>query len=361
MLTKEREKLFKDLTQAAGVSGFEDEIRDVIKGYLPNNVKIDYDNTGSLLVTKPGLSSHPKIMLSAHMDEVGFMVSRISEEGFIYFAPVGMWWPHIMLAQRVVIKSKQGDVPGFIGAKPPHLLSPDDQKKMQDIHEMFIDIGAADEKEAREVFGVRPGDAVVPDAHYKAMKNPKLLMAKAWDNRVGCALYLELIKAFSEEDHPNTLVFSFTTQEEVGLRGAETAAAAVQPDACLVFDGCIANDFPGVRKSELPVALGEGANLIIMDRSHIPNKKMRDFAFSVAEEQEIPLQPATLLGAGTDTGKILLHDKGVPSVALGVPRRYTHSHTSIIHYDDYENTFLLHMALIQRMNEEMVKSFTDFS
>jgi putative aminopeptidase FrvX len=360
MLTDERKRMFKDLTEASGIAGFEDEIREVIKSYLPEDVDISYDKTGSLLVRKEGCKNQPVVMLSAHMDEVGFMVSHISPEGFIYFVPVGMWWQHVMLAQRVIVQSSKGNVPGFIGAKPPHLLSADDQKRMQEIHEMFIDVGAESAEEVIHDFGIRPGCPVIPDAPYKEMFKSDLLLAKAWDNRVGCALYIDLLKSLKDVDHPNTLVFAFTTQEEVGLRGAETAAAAIDPDACIVFDGCIANDFPGVRKGEPPVALGKGPNIIIMDRSHIPNRKMRDFAFSVAAEENIPLQPATLLGAGTDTGKILLHGQGVPSIALGVPRRYTHSHSSIIHYHDYESIFLLHMSLLQRMDAQTVDSFTAY-
>ena len=360
MLTEERKQMFKELTEAAGIAGFEDEVRDVLKRYLPAEVDVFYDKTGSLLVRKNGSKDHPVIMLSAHMDEVGFLVSHISPEGFIYFVPVGMWWQHVMLAQRVIIKSIKGDIPGFIGAKPPHLLSPDDQKRMQEIHEMFIDVGASSDEEVRNDFGIYPGCQIVPDAAFKEMYKKDLMLAKAWDNRIGCALYIDLMKSLKGVDHPNTLVFAFTTQEEVGLRGAETAAASINPDASIVFDGCIANDFPGVRKGEPPVALGKGPNIIIMDRSHIPNRRMRDYAFTIAEKEGIPLQPATLLGAGTDTGKILLHDKGVPSIALGVPRRYTHSHSSIIHYQDYENVFLLHMALLQSMDQKTIESFIAF-
>ncbi len=360
MLTEQRQLMFRELTEASGVSGFEDEVRSIIKKYLPSDIEIRYDKTGSLLVVKPGCEKNPVIMLSAHMDEVGFMVSSISPEGYIHFAPLGMWWPHVMLAQRVFIQTKKGKIPGFIGAKPPHLLAAEDQNKMQDINDMFIDVGAENAQDAVENFGIHPGCPVVPDAEFKLLHNKDYMIAKAWDNRIGCALYLDLLRSLKDVDHPNTLVFAFTTQEEVGLRGAETAAAAVHPDACVVFDGCIANDFPGLTKNEPRVALGEGPNLIVMDRSHIPNHRMRDFAFQVAAEESIPLQPAMLMGAGTDTGKITLHDQGVPCIALGVPRRYTHSHSSIVHYQDYENAFLLHMTLLQRLDRSTVDSFTAF-
>jgi endoglucanase len=288
------------------------------------------------------------------------MVSHITTDGFLHFVPIGGWWAHVMLAQRVIIRTRKGDVPGFIGAKAPHLLTLEDRSKMVEINSMFIDIGAESKEEAYNSFGVNPGDPVVPDVCYKPMKNPELMMAKAWDNRVGCALYLELIDHFTKNKHPNTLIFAFTTQEEIGLRGAGTAAATVKPDACVVFDGCIANDYPNIKPGEPPVKLGCGPNLIIMDSSHIPNWRMRNFAFDIAKGEGIPLNPATLLGAGTDTGRILLYEQGIPSIALGVPRRYTHSHTSIIHHRDYSDALKLHEQLILRLDDSAVSGFKKF-
>lgn len=168
-------------------------------------------------------------MVAGHLDEIGFMVSSIDDKGFLSFQTVGGWWEQVMLAQRVTVMTRGGNIPGVIGSKPPHILKPEARKKSVDKKEMFIDIGASSKEEALE-FGVRPGDFVVPVCEFTVMKNEKYLMAKAWDNRIGCAIAIDVLRGLRGVNHPNTVYGVGTIQEEVGLRGARTSAHLIQPD-----------------------------------------------------------------------------------------------------------------------------------
>ena len=195
-------KMFKELTDAKGIPGNEKEPRNVMKKYItPYADEVVYDNLGSLIAKKTGMHG-PKIMVAGHLDEIGFMVTKIDENGFIYFQTTGGWWSQVMLAQRVTIMGSKGDVTGVIGSKPPHILSPEARKKPVQIKDMFIDIGASSKEEAKS-FGVKPGDSVVPYFEFTPLKNEKMLLAKAWDNRIGCAIAIEVLKQLQDSEHPN--------------------------------------------------------------------------------------------------------------------------------------------------------------
>ncbi len=351
--------LLKELTDASGVSGYEHEVRQVIRRHIAPYATIEQDNLGSIVCRKEGSQSSPRIMLPGHIDEVGFMVSHITEKGFLKFVPLGGWWEQVMLAQKVVVKGSKGDVVGLVGSKPPHILSPEERKKMVEKKDMFIDIGASSAEEAKTVFGVKPGDPIIPVSPFEPMRNPKLIMAKAWDDRIGCALFIEVIKRLQALEHPNTVYGVGTVQEEVGLRGAQTSAAVVNPDVCLTLEVSIAGDTPGMNKDEPPTEkLGQGPVILLADGSAIPNIALRDLAVATAEANGIPYQHSVMMGGGTDSGKIHMYSRGVPSLVIGVPTRYIHSHTGIIHTDDYENAIRLLVAMIQRMDAATVRSFT---
>src|SRR5699024_10210456 len=179
--------MLKELTDAKGIPGNEKEPREVMETYLKPYSDEEYtDNLGSLIGKKTGETDGPKTNVAGHLDEVGFMVKRIDKEGFIYFQTVGGWWSQVMLAQRVTIMGSKGDVTGIIGSKPPHILSAEARKKPVEIKDMFIDVGASNKEEA-ESFGIKPGDSIVPYFEFTPLKNENMLLAKAWDNRIGCA------------------------------------------------------------------------------------------------------------------------------------------------------------------------------
>src|SRR5699024_8371105 len=220
--------MLKDLTDAKGIAGHEKEPREVMEKYIsPYADEVYTDNLGSLIASKVGDSNGPKVMVAGHLDEVGFMVTRIDENGFIYFQTVGGWWSQVMLAQRVTIMSNDGDITGIIGSKTPHILSHEARKKHVDIKEMIIDIGSTSKVEVIN-YGVKLGDTVVPYFEFTKMKNEKMLLAKAFDNRIGCALAIDVLKGLRNENHPNTVYGVGTVQGEVGLRVGGTSAYMIQ-------------------------------------------------------------------------------------------------------------------------------------
>lgn len=348
--------MLKDLTDAKGVSGHEKEARDVMESYIkPYADELYTDHLGSLIAKKSGQDHGPKIMVAGHLDEVGFMVTRIDDEGFVYFQTIGGWWSQVMLAQRVTIMTKKGDVTGVIGSKPPHILSPEARKKPVKIEDMFIDIGASSKEEAQE-FGVKPGDSIVPYFEFTQLKNEKMLLAKAWDNRIGCAIAIEVLKQLQEEDHPNVVYGVGTVQEEVGLRGAKTAAHTIQPDIGFAVDVGVAGDTPGIPDRDADSELGKGPQIILYDASMISHKGLRELVVETADENNIPYQYASMAGGGTDSGSIHLTANGVPSLSITIATRYIHSHAAILHRDDFEHAVRLIVETIKKLDQDQLKN-----
>src|SRR5699024_4936268 len=243
-------KMFKDLTDARAISGDEKEARIVMEEYIkPYADDVYTDNLGSLIAKKTGNASGPKIMIAGHLDEVGFLVTRIDDNGFIYFQTIGGWWSQVMLAQRVTILGSDGDVTGVIGSKPPHILTPEARKQPVKIEDMFTDVGASSKEEA-EKFGIRPGDSIVPYFEFTPLKNEKMILAKAWENRIGCAIAIDVLKELQNEEHPTTVYGVGTVQEEIGLRGAKTSAHKINPDIGIGVDVGVAGDTPGITDKE---------------------------------------------------------------------------------------------------------------
>lgn len=350
--------MLKDLTDAKGIPGNEKEPREVMTKYIaPYADEVTTDGLGSLVAKKVGQEDGPKIMVAGHLDEVGFMVTRIDDKGFIYFQTVGGWWSQVMLAQRVTIVTNKGEVTGLIGSKPPHILSPEARKKPVDIKDMFIDIGASSREEVTE-WGVRPGDMVVPYFEFTVMNNEKMLMAKAWDNRIGCAIAIDVLKNLKSEAHPNIVYGVGTVQEEVGLRGAKTSAQKIKPDIAFAVDVGIAGDTPGVTDKEAMGKMGKGPAIVLYDASMVSHKDLRDFVTKVADENNIPYQFDAIPGGGTDAGSIHVTVNGVPALSIAIPTRYIHSHAGILHRDDFENTVKLITEVIKKLDRETVDRIT---
>ncbi|MDP4163399.1 MAG: M42 family metallopeptidase [Bacillota bacterium] len=350
--------MLKELTDARGIPGNEREAREVMKKYIePYADEITTDGLGSLIAKKTGKEGGPKIMVAGHLDEVGFMLTQIDDKGFLRFQPVGGWWGQVMLAQRVTIITKKGDVIGIIGSKPPHVLSAEARKKPVDIKDMFIDIGASSREEAME-WGVRPGDMVVPYFEFTVMNNEKMLLAKAWDNRIGCAIAIDVLKQLKDAEHPNVVYGVGCVQEEVGLRGARTAATKIQPDIGFAVDVGIAGDTPGISEKEAMSKMGKGPQIVLYDASMVSHKGLRDFVTDVADELSIPYQYDAIPGGGTDAGTIHLTHNGVPALAICIATRYIHSHAAMLHRDDFENSVKLIVEVIKRLDRETVDKLT---
>ncbi|MEH7417194.1 M42 family metallopeptidase [Neobacillus drentensis] len=350
--------MLKDLTDAKGIPGNEREVREVMKKYIaPYADEITSDGLGSLIAKKVGKEGGPKIMVAGHLDEVGFMITQIDDKGFLRFQTVGGWWGQVMLAQRVTIVTRNGEVTGIIGSKPPHVLSAEARKKPIEIKDMFIDIGASSREEAQE-WGVRPGDMVVPYFEFTVMNNEKMLLAKAWDNRIGCAIAIDVLRQLQGVDHPNVVYGVGNVQEEVGLRGAKTATYKIEPDIGFAVDVGIAGDTPGISEKEAMSKMGKGPQIVVYDASMVAHKGLRDFVTDTADELNIPYQFESIPGGGTDAGSIHLTHNGVPALAITIATRYIHSHAAMLHRDDYENAVKLIVEVIKRLDRETVDKIT---
>lgn len=345
--------LLKELTEAPGVPGFEDAVRKILEKHLSGIADLSKDRLGSLIAKKEGDSLGPRIMFAGHMDEVGFMVTMITDDGYLKFQQLGGWWDQVMLAQRVSIHTEKGVLTGVIGSKPPHILSPEERKKMVEKKDMFIDIGVEDKAEAMEA-GVRPGDPVVPICPFEPLANDRYVMAKAWDNRFACGLVVEILRRLNNEHHPNIAYGVATVQEEVGLRGATTSTFVVEPDIGFAFDTSIAGDTPGVRDDEARGKLGGGPVILLYDASMVSHRRLRNFVISVAEDIGVEIQFDSMSGGGTDAGRMHLYGAGVPSLVVCASVRYIHSHAGILHLDDFEETARLMTEVIKRLDQEEV-------
>jgi len=293
------------------------------------------------------------------MDEIGFMVKHVTKEGFIKFTPLGGWWDQVLLAQRVLIKTSKSDVVGIIGAKPPHLLSAEERKKLVEKKDMYIDIGATSQEEV-ETAGERVGDPIVPVSEFTILANPKTYLAKAFDDRVGCALVIMAMQKLAMKSHPNTLFGVATVQEEVGVRGATTSVEVVNPDVAIILEVDIAGDVPGIKPEESSIKLGGGPVVLVYDARMIPNLKLRDLVIDVAKKANIPLQMSAIEGGATDGGAVQLHKSGVPTVVLAVPTRHIHSHNTIFHRDDFDQAVTLLTGVIQALDKPTVANLTSW-
>ena len=261
----------------------------------------------------------------------------------------------MVLGQRVIVRTRKGDVVGVVGSKPPHELEDEERKKVLDIKDMHIDVGATRKFDIEKKLGVKVGDPIVPSSPLAEMGNPKTYLAKAWDDRIGCAIMIDVVKRLTKAKHPNTLYAVGTVQEEVGLRGAQTSSAVVDPDVGFALEVSIAHDTPGFGTDEVE-ALGAGPAILVYDRTMIPNRSLLDLALDVATKKKIPFHLASIAKGGTDSGRIHLNRAGVPSLVIGVPTRYIHSHIGIIHRSDYDNTVRLVTELVKVLDKKKVAS-----
>ncbi|MFB5762484.1 M42 family metallopeptidase [Paenibacillus medicaginis] len=350
----EMTRMMKELTETDGVSGFEGNVKDKMLEYLqPLTEEIVKDRLGSVLGKKTGDSTGPKVLLAGHLDEIGFLVTAITPKGFLRFQQLGGWWPHSVLSQRVKVKTRKGDYIGIVGSKPPHILDKAEREKVVPLKNMYIDIGAKDAEDAKAM-GVRPGDWIVPVSEFMTMRNDELWVGKALDNRAGCALAVEVLKRLQNDSHPNIIYAGATVQEEVGLRGAVTVANAVQPDIAFALDVGVAYDTPGNESQHTVSNIGEGPLVLLFDASMIPHTGLRDLVMDTAEELSIPVQVDVMPGGGTDGGKFHISGIGCPTLSVGFPVRYIHSHNGVMSRQDFDQAAALLTAVIKKLDRDKV-------
>jgi endoglucanase len=354
------ETLLKELTEANGISGHETEVRHLIQRRLRSLGEVDHDKLGSIICRKAGHAPNPKIMLAAHMDEIGFIVSHITKDGFIRFSALGGWWDQVLLAQRVVVKTAERDVIGMIGAKPPHLLSDEERTKLVEKKDMYIDVGATSREEVERA-GVSVADPILPVSPFAVLASGKAYLCKAFDDRAGCALLITAMQRMLNVSHPNTIFAVATVQEEVGLRGATTSVKVVNPDVAIVLEATGVNDMPGPSNdTHQIIRLGRGPVVTFYRQDMIPNHGLRTLLVDTAKKYSIPIQIRADGGVrgGTDGAAIHLHGSGVPTVVLSLPVRYIHSHGGILHRDDFDAAAELLTRAIRELDEKIVTEIT---
>lgn len=331
--------LLKRLTEAMGPSGFEDEIRQVIYEEVREYADRVYtDALGSLIVEKLGTRPGPRVMLSAHMDEVSLMIVHIEDNGLLKFRPIGGVDPRILVSKPVRIGKQK--IFGVIGGKAIHLQTQSEREKPIGLEQMYIDIGASNKEEAERA--VSPGDLVVFSTEYQEIGDRRA-KAKSFDNRVGCGVLIETLK--KSFDVP--VIYAFTVQEEIGLRGAGPVAHRVNPDISLILEGTVCFDVIDAPGHGMGTVLGNGPAVSVMDSSTIANRKMLEHLVQAAESAQIPYQYRRVAGGGNDAGRVHLARGGILTGVVSVPTRYIHAPSQMISLEDYENTIRLVEAFLR--------------
>ena len=352
------ERLLSELADAPGPSGFEEAVREIMVREMKGSADdISYDGVGSVIAAHG--ASGPKIMLDAHMDELGGMVRRVTPSGFLSMQMLGGWLDQALPDQRWVIIGSKGPVHAVTGIRDVHVVPAEERGRVFPRDSLYLDVGARTAAEV-EKLGLSAGDPVVPDAPFVALPGGRYL-GKAWDDRVGCAVVIEALRRLKASGHPNRLYVAATVQEEVGLRGARTAADVIKPDIGIAIEGGIAGDNPGRNPEETQAELGSGPGIFLYDSSTLPNRKFVALVRQVAGAKKIPLQRDLVQGYGDDSAAIQATAGGVPTVNLVVPARYTHAHNGIIDRADFDRMVDLVVALIQRLDAKTVADLRDFA
>lgn len=339
--------LLKKLTEASGVSGNEKEVRDLIyEEILPYVDTIKIDRLGNLIAEKKGRKDYPRIMLAAHMDEVGFIVQSIDENGFIKFLPVGGIDNRILISK--VVEIGRDKIKGVIGAKPIHLQEANERNTVLQYKQLYIDIGAKSKEEAEKL--ISKGDYISFISEYIEFGD-SLVKAKALDDRTGCAILVELLK----KNFNSTILAVFSVQEEIGLRGASVAAYTLDPDIAIVLEGTTCYDVTDVDEPLYGTRLGLGPSISIMDMASYFDKKISKKLLHIAEENKIQIQFRQAIVGANDAGKIHLTKEGIPTAGLSIPCRYIHSPVSVMNINDFYNCIhLLNLFLEQVKKEEFI-------
>lgn len=349
--------MIKDLSNCYGAPGFEDNVLEVVKKYKAN---LSYERDSMMncylnLAKKD--NKKMTVMLDAHLDEVGFMVQSIDEKGLINFIPLGGWVTHNIPAHLVMIKNSEGKyVKGIITSKPPHFMTAQEKEKKIDISDLKIDVGATCREEIINEFKINIGAPIVPYVMFEYNENNKIMMGKAFDNRLGCAAVIEVLKKIENEDLSVNVVGALAAQEEVGTRGAQITANRVKPDIAIVFEGSPADDVY-TDKYTMQSGLNYGPQIRHRDSSYVSHHRFITFAKKIANENNIQYQETVRVAGSTNAGKIHLSNKGVPTLVLGIPTRYAHTHYCYASFKDFQNTVNLAVEIIKNINSDVINSF----
>ncbi len=348
------EVMMQEFTEAMGVSGAEEEVFGLMEKHLAGVADIERDHLGSFIGRLRGGTDSPRVMLVGHMDEVGFMVSHFTGK-YIRFNTLGGWWPPRILGLVVKIRTSKEEITGVVASKSPFIMEKDERDKPLKAKDLFIDVGLTG-KQKPESLGIRPGDPVAPVMPFMILKGGKAYMAKAWDNRIGCMVVVEVLRRLKRYRLPNALYGVGTVQEEVGIRGGVTSGYSIRPDVCFAVDVNIAQDLPGSYEGSTE-KLGKGVSICVYDATLIPNVKLRDHVAEIAEKKKIPYHFSAIPFGGTDGGKVHLNETGVPTLVIGIPTRYIHSSAGILLRKDFDSAVRLMIEVIRTLDRKTVGGF----
>lgn len=348
-------ELLEKCSNAAGVSGFEQEIRSLIAAELEGCGEITQSTSGNLICEKKGPEGAPCVAMVAHMDEIGFMVQGVTDDGFLLLVTLGGWWNHTLPSQRVLVMTRDGKrIPGQVGTKPPHLLPEAQRKQVMPTESLFVDVGASSKAEV-EALGIRPGCCVVPDVKLQPLGVANRWMGKAFDNRAGVYCMIQVMKALRDTPIPCTLRAIATVQEEVGTRGARALQESFVPDYAVILEAPPADDTFGQSGVCRQGVLGKGVQVRLFDPTNITPPEFADFVLETAQRHHIPCQPTVRRTGGTDAAASYPQWHGAPSIVLGVPTRYIHSHNGILDERDLQSTIDLTIQLILNIDSAREK------
>lgn len=346
-------QLIQQLSSANGVSGFEDEVVAICKNQLHDTCEITEDSLRNLIFSLKTNTGKPRIWLDAHMDEVGFMVSRLNPNGTLGFLPLGGWDPGVIPASKVRVQQLDGTyLAGIVATTPPHYLKQSEPADKPTIQNMVIDVGAI----TRGEHHIGLGAPIVPDVACTYDDERKLFLGKAFDCRIGVAALIETVKQASTLNLDVDIVGTLSAQEEVGIRGISSVAKTLEADIAIVFEGCPADD-TFEHRDMAQTALYKGPMLRHFDRCMITNPRFMRHTINLAKSQNIPLQEAVRSGGGTSAAYIHTAKNGIPTIVIGVPVRYAHTHHGFTSLEDYQNTVKLAVAVLKSLNDEVIKSF----
>jgi putative aminopeptidase FrvX len=342
-------ELLEGLSSCPGPPGGEERVASIIRKHLAGFCGIRYDGLGSLLAEKPGKHEKLRLLVCAHMDEIGFMVQSITDRGLLRLQPLGSWGGDKFSSLRLVIHTRKGDFPAVLAAIPPHFKKNAEEKDQEP--EIIADIGALSREEACER-GIMLGDLLTPASRFEFFGD-QVLGNKAWDDRVGCAALILAMKHLQTFDHAATVIAAGTVQEEVGTRGATTAVTLADPDLAIVLEGAPADDFPGLAKDEPQGALGRGCQIRLYDPTTITNRNFWQWAAELASQHNIAHQLAVRQSGSTDARAIHVACGGIPTLILSTPVRYIHSSTGLLHTADFASTVSLLKVILESLNQEV--------
>jgi putative aminopeptidase FrvX len=353
--------LLKELVDAPGPAGFEGPVRAILtREFKAAGLDTSTDGLGSVIGVLPGPTGSPRIMLAAHMDEVGAMVRYITAEGMVKFQLLGGWMDQGLVDQRWTIVTQKGSVTAISGQRSTHISPAEERIRVTPRDDVFLDVGARSRAEA-EAIGIRPGDPIVPVSEFSEVANGRYV-GKALDDRVGCVMLLETLRRLKGQNTklPATIYFVGTVQEELGLRGAHTAVERVKPDLGISLEGGIAADHPGGRPDYTQERLGGGPVLYLADSQMLVNLKLRDLFHRVAADSAIPLQTEVTLGGSEDSAELQRFGGGTPAINFAVATRYLHGHNSMIERKDLDQAIALLMGVLSKLDRNTVKQIASF-